>query len=48
MQTRSSTIQIKPMVHWPELTDNDRDIEAFFDELDDITGLANNAQGMNG
>jgi len=42
-----STIQVKADVAWPTLTDNDHDVEQFFDDLDDVCGLANDAQGMN-
>jgi len=41
-----STIQIKPDVTWPKLADNDQDIDSFFEELEDVCGLANDAKGM--
>jgi hypothetical protein len=42
-----STIQIKPDITWPSLTDTDQDIETFFEDLEDICDLANDATGMN-
>ena len=41
-----STIQIKPDITWPSLTDADQDIETFFEDLDDVCDLANDATGM--
>ena len=45
-QRTKSTIQIKPDVSWPSLNDGDQDIETFFEDLEDICGLANDATGM--
>ena len=44
--SKKSTIQIRPDVTWPSLSDHDQDIETFFEELDDICDLANDADGM--
>ena len=44
--SKKSTIQIRPDVTWPSLSDLDQDIETFFEELDDICDLANDADGM--
>ena len=41
-----STIQIKPDITWPSLNDGDQDIETFFEDLEDICDLANDATGM--
>ena len=41
-----STIQTKPDITWPSLTDADQDIETFFEDLEDVCDLANDATGM--
>ncbi|HIE71147.1 MAG TPA: hypothetical protein EYP98_13775, partial [Planctomycetes bacterium] len=43
---RRSTIQVKPDIAWPSLADSDQDIETFFEELEDVCDLANDASGM--
>ena len=42
-----STIQLRPEVKWPHLDDNDHDIETFYEEFEEIIGLANDGRGMN-
>ena len=41
-----STIQVRPPIEWPQLVDADRDVRKFWLDFDDITGLANDGQGM--
>ena len=45
-QQPRSVIQIKPQVSWPTLGNNDHDIDAFFDEFEEVTGLCNDGKGM--
>ena len=41
-----ATIQIRPIVAWPQLVDADRKIKRFWAEFDDVVGLANDGQGI--
>ena len=39
---RPSTLTVKPTLTWPSLGDNDFDVDAFFEEFEEICGLENN------
>ena len=41
-----STIQVRPNVVWPSLSDTDLDVVTFIDEYEDVVGLANDGRGM--
>ena len=42
---KRGVIRVSPSIKWPHLHDKDNDIDAFFDEFDAVTGLANDGQG---
>ena len=42
-----STIQLRPEVKWLHLDDTDDGIETFYEESEEIIGLANDGRGMN-
>ena len=49
-KTAGSTIRVEPKVYWPKLGDDGpggQEVEEFYDEFEEIFGLANNGQGMN-
>ncbi len=41
-----STIRVNPTVRWPQLNDDDNEIEEFFESFDLLCGLANDGAGM--
>ena len=43
---RRSAIQVRPNIQWPILTDDDHDVEGFFDSFEETCGLANDGAGM--
>jgi hypothetical protein len=46
---QGSTIRVEPRVTWPKLGDDGiggREVEEFYDKLEEIFGLANNGKGM--
>eukprot|EP00974_Lingulodinium_polyedra_P040514 3890639-Lingulodinium_polyedra.AAC.1 len=43
---KATTIQIKPQFQWPTLGDADYDVDAFLEEFEETTGLANDGRGM--
>ena len=46
---KSSTIRVEPRVTWPKLGDDGaggREVEEFYEKLEEIYGLANNGKGM--
>ena len=48
-EKRTSTIRVEPRVHWPRLGDDGpggKEVEEFYERLEEIFGLANNGKGM--
>ena len=43
---KNATIRINPTVKWPTLADDDQDVEEFFEQFDELCGLANDGEGM--
>ena len=43
---KNATIRINPQVKWPMLADDDHDVEEFFEQFDELCGLANDGDGM--
>ena len=43
---RGATIRINPTVKWPTLGGDDQDVEEFFEQFEELCGLANDGLGM--
>ena len=40
-------IRIEPKVQWPVLNNDDLEVEEFYEEFENICGLANDMKGLN-
>ena len=45
-ERQGGVIKVSPVIRWPELGDNNCDIDGFFDEFHSMTGLVNDGRGM--
>ena len=43
---KPSNITVEPQIQWPAFGDHDDDADGFFEDVEEICGLANNGQGM--
>jgi hypothetical protein len=45
-ESRRGVIRIEPKVHWPVLTNDDLEVEEFYEEFESVCGLANDMRGL--
>ena len=45
VETRRGVVRIEPKVHWPILNNDDLEVEEFYEEFENICGLANDMKG---